>query len=474
MGNLFPVRTFADVDEVASYDGIWACASLLHLPFCEIPDALGRLWSALKPGGVLYLSFKEGQGEREKDGRHFTDLDEKTLRDLLRNLNYVGTLEIWRTSDQRPERSDIWLNALVHRKHPAPDKLITGGKNNPFLPSLLSGIRNATEIDLAVAFIKATGLRLLFADLKEAIDPSEKSRRPPARLRIITSDYLDVTDPEALRSLMLLQERGAQIRIYESAGSSFHMKAYIFVRQAGEKVAQGMAFVGSSNISRQALQDGLEWNYRVEASGSVESSDNSGFTEIRSRFEELFANDRAVRLTYTWIDEYEQRRRLSTIPVAPGSNEREKPPEPTPIQEEALIALDQTRNEGYLRGLVVMATGLGKTWLAAFRQSANECQTGAVRRAPKYSSFQAENTFLRIRPHVPVSFGAMAKSKTKKSIFYVLQCKHWAKLEHLDYFPRHFDYVVVDEFHHAAASTYRRLLGHFEPRFLLGLTGHTR
>ena len=65
------VRTFDEIDEVAYYDGIWACASLLHLPLSEILGALNRLWKALKPGGVLYLSFKEGEGEREKDDRHF-------------------------------------------------------------------------------------------------------------------------------------------------------------------------------------------------------------------------------------------------------------------------------------------------------------------------------------------------------------------------------------------------------------------
>ncbi len=467
LGQPVSVRTFADIDEVALYDGIWACASLLHLPFCEIPGALSRLWSALKPGGSLYVSFKEGKGEREKDGRHFTDLDEKTLRGLLGNLSSVGDLDFWRTSDQRPGRADIWLNAMVRRKHPVPDKLVTGGQNNPFLPSLLSGIRNAAEIDLAVAFIKATGLRLLFADLKEAIEPSEESQRPPARLRIITSDYLDVTDPEALRSLMLLQERGAQVRIYESAGSSFHMKAYIFVRQAGEKSAHGMAFVGSSNISRQALQDGLEWNYRIDASSKV---DSSGFSEIFSRFEELFADGRAVPLTYPWIDAYEQRRRLSPMPVAPGSNEREQPPEPTPIQEEALIALAKTRDEGYLRGLVVMATGLGKTWLAAFDSQQMNAKRVLFVAHREEILFQAESTFLCIRPHARVGFYT-GQVKDKEVDILCASVQTLGKLEHLGLFsPRHFDYVVVDEFHHAAASTYRRLLGHFEPRFLLGLT----
>lgn len=470
LGQPVSVRTFADIDEVALYDGIWACASLLHLTFCEISDALSRLWSALKPGGALYLSFKEGEGEREKDGRHFTDLDEKTLRCLLESLSNVGDLGFWITSDQRPGRTDIWLNAMVRRKHSVPDKLITGGQNNPFLPSLLSGIRNAAEIDLAVAFIKATGLRLLFADLKEAIEPSEESLRPPARLRIITSDYLDVTDPEALRSLMLLQERGAQVRIYESAGSSFHMKAYIFVRQAGEKVAHGTAFIGSSNISRQALQDGLEWNYRIDTSGPVESSDHSGFAEIRSRFEELFAEARAVPLTYHWIDAYEQRRRLSPMPVAPGSNEREQPPEPTEIQKEALAALTQTRDEGYRRGLVVMATGLGKTWLAAFDSQQMNAKRVLFVAHREEILFQAESTFLRIRPHARVGFYT-GQVKDKEVDILCASVQTLGKLEHLGLFaPRHFDYVVVDEFHHAAASTYRRLLGHFEPRFLLGLT----
>lgn len=470
LGQPVSVRTFTNIDGVALYDGIWACASLLHLPLCEIPDALSRLWSALKPGGTLYLSFKEGEGEREKDGRHFTDLDETTLRDLLGNLSNVEELDFWQTSDQRPGRDDIWLNAMVRRKHPASDKLITGGQNNPFLPSLLSGIRNAAEIDLAVAFIKATGLRLLFADLKEAIEPSEESQRPPARLRIITSDYLDVTDPEALRTLMLLQERGAQVRIYESAGSSFHMKAYIFVRQPGEKEAKGMAFVGSSNISRQALQDGLEWNYRVEASGEVESSEHSGFAEIRSRFEELFAEPQAVPLTYPWIDAYEQRRRLSPMPVAPGSNEREQPPEPTEIQKEALAALSQTRDEGYLRGLVVMATGLGKTWLAAFDSQQMNAKRVLFVAHREEILFQAESTFLRIRPHARVGFYT-GQTKDKEVDILCASVQTLGKLEHLGHFsPRHFDYVVVDEFHHAAASTYRRLLGHFEPRFLLGLT----
>ena len=107
----------------------------------------------------------------------------------------------------------------------------------------------------AVFFVKTTGLALLFSALDEAL--SERH----CQLRIITSDYLDVTDPEALRLLMLLQERGADVRVYQSGGQSFHMKAYIFVRSAEDAPLEGCAFVGSSNISRSALKEGLEWSY---------------------------------------------------------------------------------------------------------------------------------------------------------------------------------------------------------------------
>lgn len=469
LGQPVTVRSFADIDEIALYDGIWACASLLHIPFCELLTALVRLWVALKPGGTMYLSFKEGQGERKKDGRHFTDLDENALRALLGNLDQIENIDFWQTTDLRPGRTDRWLNVLVQRRHFVRNKLITGGKDFPFLPALLEGIQHASEIDMAVAFTKATGLRLLFADLKEALDPSDESPRHPARIRIITSDYLDVTDPEALRSLMLLQERGAQVRVYESAGSSFHMKAYIFVRHEGRAV-QGVAYVGSSNISRQALQDGLEWNYRIEASSTDKSTEHSGFMEIRSRFEELFADPRAVPLSHLWIEAYEQRRRPTPMAIAPGSNEYEPPPKPNSIQEEALAALDKTRAEGYRRGLVVMATGLGKTWLAAFDiQQMNAKRVLFVAHREEIL-FQAETTFLRIRPHARVGFYT-GQVKDQEVDILCASVQTLGKLEHLSLFPpRHFDYVVIDEFHHASAPTYRHLLGHFEPRFLLGLT----
>lgn len=464
MGQPVATRTFDQVDEVACYDGIWACASLLHLPESALPAALGRLWTALKPDGVVYVSFKLGEGERNHNGRHFTDATEARLRFWLAKLADIDSVECWLTQDQRPERKENWLNAIIRRCRVLPAKLFSGERNHPFLPQLCASIAQADEIDFTVAFIKATGLRLLLRDLQVALTPGEASTRQPARLRVVTSDYLDVTDPEALRHLMLLQEQGAQVRVYETRGSSFHMKAYLFAHFNQDRHLHGTAFIGSSNISRTALTDGLEWNYRVDYPA------DDGFLEARNRFEAVFRDPHTVALTDAWIDAYETRRVAPLRIVSPGSDEIESSPVPTAIQVEAIDALDRTREAGYRRGLVVLATGLGKTWLAAF-----DAQQMGARRVLFVAHReeilnQAAETFLRIRPRARVGFYMGQMRDTQVDIL-CASVQTLGRTEHLSRFsPQHFDYLVIDEFHHAAAPTYRNLLKYFAPQFLLGLT----
>ena len=114
-----PVRllTFGRLDDFERYDGIWCCASLLHVPLTELPDAMQRLARALKPGGTWYVSFKYGDEEREKDGRYFTDLNEQGLEKLVRALEGIRIHSTWQTEDKRPGRDEVWLNALL-RKEP--------------------------------------------------------------------------------------------------------------------------------------------------------------------------------------------------------------------------------------------------------------------------------------------------------------------------------------------------------------------
>ena len=446
------------------FDGIWACASLLHLPELEIPASISRLWAALKPTGTLYLSFKYGNGERIDRGRHFTDANEERVVKWLAELTDVESHTLWTTQDIRPERQEVWLNAIVRRCAAVANRLITGEKSNPLLPQLSAAIASAAEIDLAVAFIKTTGLRLLLQDLHSALNPEEQRNRPRARLRVLTSDYLDVTDPEALRLLLLLKEEGAQVRVFEAGAISFHLKAYMFARFDTPKGFCGTAFVGSSNISRVALMEGLEWNYRIDYPS------DPGFHEVRARFEELFHDPRTHELTDAWIESYEARRVPALRIITPGADEREAIPLPSAIQAEALQALQTTRAQGYRRGLVVLATGLGKTWLAAF-----DVDNSAARRVLFVAHreeilYQAAETFLRIRPHSRVGFYTGTRRDEAVDVL-CASVQTLGRRQHLESFqPQHFDYIVVDEFHHAAAATYRGLLTYFEPRFLLGLT----
>jgi SAM-dependent methyltransferase len=108
------VRRFQDIDWQSRFDGVWACASLLHVPRDALPDVLRRLARTLKPGGVLYASFKYGRGECEREGRRFTDLDEAGFAELLDEVPVLGVIECWISRDARPQRGgERWLNALL-------------------------------------------------------------------------------------------------------------------------------------------------------------------------------------------------------------------------------------------------------------------------------------------------------------------------------------------------------------------------
>ena len=104
---------FNDVNCAEKYDAIWCCASLLHVPELELIKTLRKLASALKASGVWYVSFKYGDCQREKDGRSFTDINEQRLDELVSNLSSIDVSSTWITEDNRPDRVEKWLNAIL-------------------------------------------------------------------------------------------------------------------------------------------------------------------------------------------------------------------------------------------------------------------------------------------------------------------------------------------------------------------------
>jgi len=337
---------------------------------------------------------------------------------------------------------------------PRARSLVSGGSEDPLLPHLVELLDQASAVDIAVAFSMQSGVKLILPHLQDVLDRG-------GRVRILTGDYLGISEPNALRLLCDLTG-DIQVKVYEAGSISFHPKSYILYQGPED----GTAFVGSSNLSQTALRTGVEWNYRV-----VTAQDQVGFAHVVEGFEHLFARVQTRLLTPQWIDQYEQRRR--TLPTP----EIGLPPEPVPvlpnphgIQVEALTALEQTRNEGAGAGLVVLATGLGKTWLSAFDSA--RPQYGRVLFVAHRDEIlsQALATFRKIRPAAKLGkYNGVEKAPEADVLFASIQTLN--KTNHLRRFGRRdFDYIIVDEFHHADTRTYRALIDYFEPKFLLGLT----
>lgn len=340
--------------------------------------------------------------------------------------------------------------------------LITGGNEDPLLPHLRKHIDAAAFVRIAVAFVLPSGVDLLHEHIRDLCARG-------GRIQFLTGDYQGVTDPDALERLLDIREQYqtlVELRVFQTRNRTFHPKTYIFETSEGS----GAALVGSSNLTRTALSTGVEWNYRV-----IPSDDHSGFAEVCARFAELFVAPDTIALDQTWVEEYRLRRpQLTGAPagdrVEPPTELPEAPPEPHDIQVEALRALERTREIGAQAGLVVLATGLGKTWLAAFDSNRPAFRRVLFVAHREEILGQAMKTFRRIRPTTRLGlYAGTQKDETADVLFASVQTLSRAdNLRRFD--PRSFDYIVIDEFHHAAAATYRRLIDHFEPEFLLGLT----
>ena len=329
--------------------------------------------------------------------------------------------------------------------------LISGG-SDALHGHLLPWIDAAVAIDLSVSFLMTSGLQLVLPHLEDLLARG-------GRLRLLTGDYLDVTEPDALRRIADLEGDRA-LHIFEAARIPFHPKAWMFAFPGGD----GALIVGSSNLSRAALTEGVEWNLR-----HFGSAEDAPLTAARTAFDALLARPEVRPLTTQWIEDYEARRRPPT-PTVSGTPEEPPPSAPVPheVQAEALEALKATRAKGYGAGLVVLATGLGKTYLAAFDSRQAHRVLFVAHREEILT--QAMTAFRAVRPKARLGrYGNGATEADADIVFASVQTL--GREAHLERFAADaFDYIVVDEFHHAAAATYRRIIDHFTPDFLLGLT----
>ncbi len=351
-----------------------------------------------------------------------------------------------------PEKGNYLLRPTPDEVSPRGPALVQGGSADPLLPYLLEELGKARAVDVAVAFVLESGVHLIEEHLQDLLDRG-------GRLRLLAGDYFGITEPAALLRLLDLQGKRS-LRVFESRNVSFHPKAYLF---HGDE--EGIAFIGSSNLTQTALSEGVEWNYRV-----IHSSDQRGFEEVVQGFQALWENPKTRSLSDEWIQEYE-RRRTRTPPHRSGIPEEPvEPPKPHSIQTEALAELKKAREAGNTAGLVVLATGLGKTWLSAFDSESTGYERVLFVAHREEILRQAMQTFRTIRPLAKLGY-YMGPEKSPEADVLFASIQTLSREGRLGAFESNaFDYVVIDEFHHASADTYRRVIGHFEPEFLLGLT----
>jgi superfamily II DNA or RNA helicase/diadenosine tetraphosphate (Ap4A) HIT family hydrolase len=366
-------------------------------------------------------------------------------------------------------------NYLRAAAHP----LVTGGAGDPFLRHIGPLFARARDVAVLAAFVQDSGLELLREPVFGALGRG-------AHVRLLTGDYLDITQAAALRRLLDWMDGWAahetssdeprghgifETRVVETGGaiSSFHPKSWRF-----EGDGFGQAFVGSSNVSRTALREGIEWNLCADR-----LVDPVAYREITTAFEHWWTVARP--LTDAWVAGYEARARREALRLPPGEAEPEPleiPPPPHVLQVPALDALAETRISGRHRALVVLATGLGKTWLAAFDIEAVRRERGRMPRVLFLAHRselleQAARLFRCMFREARFSWFAGERGDLGGDLVFasVQKLSTPASLDRLvtEIAPV-LDYVVVDEVHHATAPSYRRILDRLERPFVLGLT----
>jgi superfamily II DNA or RNA helicase len=330
--------------------------------------------------------------------------------------------------------------------------LLTNAPGEPRVGNqLLTEIQSADRIDIVMAFIRMSGIKPLLEALRTY-------RARGRDLRVLTTTYTGSTEARALDAL---RDLGADVRIsYDTGTTRLHAKAWFFHRRSGFSTA----YIGSSNLTHSAQISGLEWNVRVSGARNPDVLEKVGAV-----FESYWNSGDFVTYDH---DEFVERTpdpdRGTTVVVSPVELR------PEPFQERLLEQIALSRQLGHHRNLLVSATGTGKTVMAALdyaglREELPRARLLFVAHREEILA-QSLATFRHgLRDH---TFGELwvggQHPRDFEHVFASIQSLRATGLSDLD--PRHFDVVIIDEFHHAAAPSYRALLDHVQPVELLGLT----
>lgn len=330
--------------------------------------------------------------------------------------------------------------------------LISNNHYDNFYNELCRSFDNCTRFYFNVAFVSYSGLQIL-------LDLFKNSQEKNISGRIITSTYLNFTDPKALSKINTFEN--IDLRVYVAKrDKGFHPKGYIFEYPTHYKV-----IIGSANITQSALKSNIEWNVSI-----ISKNKDTFFENIYREFESIW-ND-AEDATENFIAKYSNFLNELKPKIREDDDfyEKFKTIVPNSMQDDALSNLKRLRQHGETKALAIAATGSGKTYLAAF---------DVAKFSPKRMLFivhreeilnSALKSFQRILNNPHVTFGLLTGSQKDLSCDYLF-ATNLSMRNHLEYFdPHHFDYVIIDEAHHVTSDSYKDILDYFKPDFLLGMT----
>lgn len=419
----------------------------------ELPRVLGRYASRMLTRAIESLS----------------DVDRERLGPELVNRVIA---EISKTSSRAVDDSDLIdgspeLLAAVSRVLPdgsaarvtrpiislGDTTFLTNARGEPvLLKQIESEIESAVSIDILMAFVFWAGVRPLLTPLREFVQRG-------GSLRLITTTYTNCTEQRALDALV---ELGASVKVsYDLTHNRLHAKAWLFERPRGVSTA----YIGSSNISTSAMVDGVEWNVRVAEMANP---------DIIQKFKAVFES-------YWQLSDYKPYNRdefgAAISRAAQSENLLDISPfavEPRPFQQRLLDDVAASRAAGFHRNLVVAATGTGKTVMSAFDYEELSKQMPSARLLfvahRKEILSQSRKMFAQIMRDP--SFGELwvdgERPRKFDHVFASIQTLVNQDIESID--PKFYDVIIIDEAHHIAAASYQKVIGHFKPRELLGLT----
>jgi len=356
---------------------------------------------------------------------------------------------------------DLHLKEITPYTRLTHSELFTGGNVGLSLESeLKKEILSANRIDLLVSFIKFKGIIILERELREFTKRGGK-------LRVITTTYMGASDYKAIQLLSSLENTEVKIS-YNTGNERLHAKAYLFFRNTGFHTG----YIGSSNFSRSALTDGLEWNIKIttkEVSHIIDKFQKTFDSYWQSNDFELFDDSKHKEKLISSLHQGKN-------PQVNDVNYALFEVKPYPFQLEILEKLEVERTVHHrFRNLLVAATGTGKTVISAFdykyfRQNnpSNKLLFLAHRKEILTQSMATYRGILRDNNFGEL-WGDGFEPKSYEYVFASVQTLN-NRLNNLDLSPEYFDYIVIDECHHLKAESYREILHYFKPKILLGLT----